>query len=70
MQVLSFAEIIKGRDSSVRVTDDGMLYAVDLVMVMTGKDRNNAGRVLRDLPDELFQSANFIGKNTGSWVVG
>lgn len=32
----SFAEIIQGRDATVRVTDDGLLYAVDLVMVMTG----------------------------------
>jgi hypothetical protein len=32
----SFAEIIQGRDASVRVTDDGLLYAVDLVKVMTG----------------------------------
>lgn len=33
----SFAEIIQGRDAVVRVTPDGLLYAVDLVMVMTGK---------------------------------
>jgi hypothetical protein len=35
-KVMSFAEIIQGRDATVRVTHDGMLYAVDLVMVMTG----------------------------------
>jgi len=33
---MSFAEIIDGRDAGVRVTSDGLLYAVDLVMVMTG----------------------------------
>ena len=41
----SFAEIVRGRDASVRMTDDGYLYAVDLSMVMTGADRNYAGQV-------------------------
>ena len=36
-KVMSFAEVVQGRDASVRVTQDGYLYAVDLVMVMTGK---------------------------------
>ena len=62
IQALSFAEIIKGRDSSVRVTPDGMIYAVDLVMVMTGKDRNNAGRDLRELPGDKFQSTKFVDR--------
>ena len=52
----SFAEIVQGRDSSVRVTPDGLLYAVDLVMVMTGKSRDDAGKVLRRLTDDIFQS--------------
>ena len=60
---LSFAEIVQGRDSSVPVTADGMLYAVQLVMVMTGKDRNCAGRDLRDLPDDLFLSTNFVERH-------
>jgi len=34
---ISFAEVVQGRDAFVRVTPDGLLYAVDLVMVMTGK---------------------------------
>jgi hypothetical protein len=62
----SFAEIVQGRDASVRVTDDNMLYAVDLVMVMTGKDRNNAGRDLRDLSDEIFQSTKFVDRQTST----
>ena len=48
---LSFAEIIKGRDASVRVTHDHMIYAVDLVMVMTGYDRNYAAQVLFLMPN-------------------
>lgn len=61
-KLFSFAEVVQGRDASVRVTDDGLLYAVDLAMVMTGKDRNNAGRDLRELPDETFLSTNFVDR--------
>lgn len=43
--VISFAEIIQGRDASVRVTDDRLLYAVDLAMVGTGYSRDYAGQV-------------------------
>ena len=31
--------------SSVRVTEDNLLYAVDLAMVVTGADRNYANQV-------------------------
>lgn len=59
----SFAEIVKGRDASVRVTEDSMFWAVDFAMVVTGKDRNNAGRDIRDLKDEVFQSTNFVDRS-------
>jgi hypothetical protein len=59
----SFAEIVKGRDASVRVTEDMMFWVVDLAMVVTGKDRNNAGRDIRDLKDEVFQSTNFVDRS-------
>ena len=52
----SFAEIVKDRDASVRMTDDNMLIAVDLAMVMSGKERDYAGQMLRRLPDEVFSS--------------
>ena len=55
----SFAEIVHGRDSSVRVTDDGLLYAVDLVMVVTGKDRDYAGQVLRSISHDIFHPMKF-----------
>ena len=58
-KLISFAEIVHGRDSTVRVTADGMLYAVDLVMVMTGSSRDDAGETLRCLLDEIFLSVNF-----------
>jgi hypothetical protein len=52
----SFAEIVQGRDASVRVTDDGYVYAVDLVMVVTGQSRDDAGKILRRLTDDIFPS--------------
>lgn len=61
-KLFSFAEVVQGRDASVRVTEDGLLYAVDLVMVMSGKDRNNSGRDLRDLSDAVFQSTKFVDR--------
>ena len=53
-QHMSFAEIVQGRDSNVRMTHDGLIYAVDLVMVMTGLSRNASGMTLRRLEDSLF----------------
>jgi hypothetical protein len=58
----SFAEIIQGRDASVRVTEDGLLYAVDLVMVMTGKNRDDAGWSLRNIPEENFPSVKITDR--------
>ena len=39
-KTLSFDEIIPG--NGVRVTSDNMIYAVDLTMVIAGKNRNDA----------------------------
>jgi hypothetical protein len=58
-QYISFAEIVKGRDASVRITDDRLLYAVDLAMVVTAKNRNDAGQAIRNLKEETFQSGKF-----------
>ena len=48
MKSFSFEEIVCGRDAGVRLTDDGLLYAVDLSMVVTGKDRDHAAQVKSD----------------------
>ena len=58
----SFAEVVQGRDANVRVTDDGLLYAVDLAMVVTGHNRDDAGKSLRRLSDEIFQSDKFADR--------
>ena len=65
IQALSFAEIIQGRDASVRVTHDGMIYAVDLVVVMTGLSRDDAGKTLRRLSDKHFSSDKLSERNIG-----
>lgn len=49
----------------MRVTDDNFLFAVDLVMVMTAKNRNDSGQTLRNIPDEIFSSVKFTERNTG-----
>ncbi len=62
-QELSFNEIIPG--SSVRLTSDNLIYAVDLVMVISNKNNNDAGEDLRCLPKQLFDSSQLIKRNTG-----
>jgi hypothetical protein len=56
-KLISFAELVQGRDSSVRVTDDGMLDVVDLVMVVTGKNCNHSNELLRRIDHALFDKA-------------
>jgi hypothetical protein len=54
--MISFADVVEGRNAFVRVTADKMIYAVDLVMVVTGLSRDDSGKTLRRLPDEIFPS--------------
>ena len=58
--MISFNEIIGGADSSVRVTEDGLLYAVDLVMVITAKNQRDSARVIKDLTNDIFQQVMCI----------
>lgn len=59
VQAISFEEVIKNRDTTVRVTDDSMIWAVDLVMAITGKNRDDAGKVLRRIPEAVFSHDKF-----------
>ena len=43
---ISFADVVKGRDADVRVTRDNLVFPVDLAMVMSGKNVNDANEVL------------------------
>jgi hypothetical protein len=60
---LSFEEIVHGRDATVRITDDGLLFAVDLVMVVSGKNRNEAGEAIRRITDDVFPSSKFLERS-------
>ena len=61
-QLFSFTGTVHGRESSVLMTDDGLLHAVDLVMVVTGKDRDQSGNVLRRLTHEIFPRDKFTDR--------
>jgi hypothetical protein len=49
MLKISFAKIVKRHNADVRISDDGLIYAIDLVMAMTGSTRDHAGLKLRRL---------------------
>jgi hypothetical protein len=60
-QVISFTEITLRPNSSVRVTNDNLMYAVDLVMIVMNQDkRDYACQVLRTLKNNTFQKSKFI----------
>lgn len=59
-RMISFAEIIHDRKTAVRVTDDGLVFAIDLVMALTGRDKNNANQSLRAINDEDFHMENYV----------
>ena len=56
---ISFDELVKGRNSTVRMRPDELLYAVDLVMVVTGKNQHDAARVIKDLSNDDFSQVIF-----------
>ena len=61
MKTLSFGEIVRGRDASVRVTEDGFLYAIELAQVMTGADAKYASQVI--LIENPIRDFCRLGKN-------
>lgn len=65
IQSISFAEIIRGRDSTIRVTHDHLIYAVDLVIVVSDLERNQAGLALRRVIEKNLLSIKMIERNTG-----
>jgi len=56
---ISFDELVKGRESTVRVTADGLIYVVDLVVVVTTKNKHDAARVIKDLSNDTFSQVTF-----------
>ena len=68
MPMLSFAKIVQGRDSSVRVTDDGLMDVVDTVMIVTSKDCNHSNELLRNLKPSLFDNEKLVMRNQRRYV--
>jgi len=59
MRTIAFDELVPGSDG-VRITEDGLIWALDLVMVVTGKNNNEAGEVLRRLKHDIFDSSKLL----------
>jgi hypothetical protein len=66
--MLSFAKIVQGRDSSVRVTDDGLMDVVDTIMAVTGKDCNHSNHCFRELKPSLFDNQKVVMRNQRRYV--
>ena len=66
VSTISFSQIVKGRDASVRVTDDSLLYLVDLVMVVHGSSRNHAAQIITRIPDSDFDSNKIVKRQLSS----
>jgi len=67
-RLISFEGIAKGIRKTVKVTDDGLIYAVDLAMVVAGKNINRANESLRNLDPSLFNNENFVIRSRGRYV--
>lgn len=60
VKLFSFAEIVSEGMSSVRIVEERFLVAVDLVMICTSRNKDDAGRVLRSIEQDLFPDSNFV----------
>ena len=58
--MLSFSQIVQGRDSSVLVTEDGLVDVLEVLMIFSGKDRNQSNVALRDLKPDLFDKNTLV----------
>jgi hypothetical protein len=60
LSMMSFDEIVQGRDATVRVIEDSLVDIVDAVMVVTGKNCNDSNELLRDLSPSLFDKEKIL----------
>ena len=63
VQAITFEEVIEGRVSTVRVTEDKMIVANDLIMAITGFNRTDAAKTLARIPEEIFSHDNLSLRN-------
>ncbi len=61
---ISFDGIVHGTHTSVRVTHDGLLFAVELVMVVSDLERDQAGLALRRVLKKELSSIQIIERST------
>ena len=62
MLYADFSTLITG--GRVRVTEDRLLFAVDLTMLVTEKSRDESGCLLRRLDQEVFSQTKFTIRQT------
>ena len=62
MSVISFSKLVSG-SRGVRVTNDRLVWAVQLTEVVTGKDNDVAGCTLRTLKPDIFDHSKFIHRH-------
>ena len=62
-RVISFTDLTRGRQSSVRVTSDGLIHAVEFTMVVTGLKKDQAGLALRRVIKKI--AIKITERNTG-----
>jgi len=60
LQTVSFDELKPGSTVQVLLEQPPLIFAVDIAMIVTGKDKNQAGAALRAIPDDRFRSTKFI----------
>ena len=63
VQAITFEEVIEGQASTVRVTEDKMIVANDLIMAITGSNRNDAAKTLARIPEDIFSHDKLSIKN-------
>ena len=60
LQEVSFHEFKDGATVSVLMEQPPLIYAVDISMIVTGEDKNQARAALRAIPDDQFRPTKFI----------
>jgi hypothetical protein len=63
LNTFSFVEVIKGPQCLVRVTDDGFVFALDLISVITQTDKKCSAQLLRRLSNEIFDSEKIMHRH-------
>jgi hypothetical protein len=67
-RTISFAEIVTDRDPVVKVTADRLINAVELTMVVTGKNNSASNECLRTLNPSLFNNEKFVVRSRTRYV--